>query len=69
MSANVLVMFPVSAYAAAMRDVRKGRGAASNRSGRYERHRHEAFDDGWDTIDEAHGRRFAPRCGPMPTAR
>ena len=36
-----------------MRDVRKGRGAASNRSGRYERHSHEAFDDGWGTIDEA----------------
>ncbi len=35
-----------------MREVRKGRGAASNRSGRYERHRHEAFDDGWGTIDE-----------------
>ena len=35
------------------RDVRKGRGAASNRSGRYERHRREAFDDGWGTIDEA----------------
>ncbi len=32
--------------------VRKGRGAASNRSGRYERYRREAFDDGWDTIDE-----------------
>ena len=35
-----------------MRDVRKGRGAASNRSGCYERHRREVFDDGWDTIDE-----------------
>ena len=35
------------------RDVRKGRGAASNRSGRYERHRREVFDDGWGTIDEA----------------
>ena len=46
-------MFFIAAYAAAMRDVRKGRGAASNPSGRYERHRHEAFDDGWDTIDEA----------------
>ena len=33
--------------------MRKGRGAASNPSGRYERHRYEAFDDGWDTIDEA----------------
>ena len=36
-----------------MRDVRKGRGAASNPSGRYEKHRREAFDDGWDTIDKA----------------
>ena len=46
-------MFSTAAYAAAMRDVRKGRGAASNRSGRYERHSREAFDDGWGTIDEA----------------
>ena len=36
-----------------MRDVRKGRGAASNRSGRYEPLAREAFDDGWDTVDEA----------------
>ena len=27
----------------------KGRGALTNRSGRYERYRQEAFDDGWDT--------------------
>ena len=46
-------MFLAAAYAVAMRDARKGRGAASNPSGRYERHRHEAFDDGWGTIDEA----------------
>ena len=46
-------MFFYAAYAVAMRDVRKGRGAASNRSGRYERHQREAFDDGWGTIDEA----------------
>ena len=45
-------MFLVAAYAAAMKDVRKGRGAASNRSGRYERQEREAFDDGWGTIDE-----------------
>ena len=45
-------MFLIAAYAAAMRDVRKGRGAASNRSGRYERHERDVFDDGWDTIDE-----------------
>ena len=46
-------MFLIAAYAVAMRDARKGRGAASNRSGRYERHQREAFDDGWGTIDEA----------------
>ena len=46
-------MFLIAAYAVEMRDVRKGRGAASNPSGRYEQHRREAFDDGWDTIDEA----------------
>ena len=32
--------------------IRKGRGAASNRSGRYEHHAREAFDDGWGTLDE-----------------
>jgi DNA repair photolyase len=31
---------------------RKGRGAASNRSGRYESLRREPFDDGWNTVDE-----------------
>lgn len=31
---------------------RKGRGAASNRSGRYESLSRDAFDDGWSTIDE-----------------
>ena len=46
-------MFHSATYAVAMREVRKGRGAASNPSGRYERHRRDAFDDGWDTIDEA----------------
>jgi DNA repair photolyase len=30
----------------------KGRGAISNASGRFESHRHEAFDDGWDFPDE-----------------
>ena len=35
-----------------MQAVRKGRGAVSNRSGRYERERPEAFDDGWDTVEE-----------------
>ena len=46
-------MFVMMIHALAMRDARKGRGAASNRSGRYERHGREAFDDGWGTIDEA----------------
>jgi DNA repair photolyase len=32
--------------------VRKGRGAASNASGRFEIEQRVAFDDGWDTIDE-----------------
>ena len=31
---------------------RKGRGAASNRSGRFEATSREAFDDGWGAIDE-----------------
>ena len=35
-----------------MQAVRKGRGAASNRSGRYERAQAEAFDDGWGTAEE-----------------
>ncbi|MEP0522325.1 MAG: PA0069 family radical SAM protein [Hyphomicrobiales bacterium] len=29
-------------------DAQKGRGAVSNASGRFERYKHEAFDDGWD---------------------
>jgi DNA repair photolyase len=37
----------------APRDVRKGRGAASNRSGRYERLTRVAVDDGWSGLDEA----------------
>ena len=32
--------------------VRKGRGATSNRVGRYERHAKEAIDDGWGSLDE-----------------
>lgn len=32
---------------------RKGRGATSNRSGRFESLSRETFDDGWNTIDEA----------------
>ena len=31
---------------------RKGRGAASNDSGRFETERRTSFDDGWDTADE-----------------
>lgn len=31
---------------------RKGRGAASNLSGRFEAHTREVFDDGWDAIDD-----------------
>ncbi|MCY4317955.1 MAG: PA0069 family radical SAM protein [Alphaproteobacteria bacterium] len=35
-----------------MQTIRKGRGAASNRAGRYERARPEAFDDGWGTVED-----------------
>ena len=31
---------------------RKGRGAASNETGRFESERRVAFDDGWDHVDE-----------------
>ena len=34
------------------REARKGRGAASNRAGRYEPHGREAADDGWGALDE-----------------
>jgi DNA repair photolyase len=34
---------------------RKGRGAVSNDSGRFEAERREPFDDGWDNGDEAPG--------------
>jgi len=30
----------------------RGRGAVSNQTGRYERHTRDAFDDGWDTIED-----------------
>lgn len=30
----------------------KGRGAVSNRSGRYESHHYESFDDGWGTLEQ-----------------
>ena len=31
----------------------RGRGAISNQTGRYERETRHAFDDGWDTIEDA----------------
>ncbi len=34
------------------RQARKGRGAASNRAGRYERHAGAACDDGWGSLDQ-----------------
>jgi DNA repair photolyase len=34
-------------------ETRKGRGAGYNESGRFEYEQREAFDDGWDTIDES----------------
>ena len=34
------------------RELRKGRGAATNREGRFERFTKEAIDDGWGAIDE-----------------
>ena len=30
----------------------RGRGAISNQAGRYERHTHDPFDDGWGTIED-----------------
>ncbi|HEX4111656.1 MAG TPA: PA0069 family radical SAM protein [Stellaceae bacterium] len=33
-------------------ETRKGRGAGTNESGRFERAQREAFDDGWNTIEE-----------------
>lgn len=37
---------------ALLRSARKGRGAASNRDGRFEPVRHEAEDDGWGALDQ-----------------
>ncbi|MGH6979979.1 MAG: PA0069 family radical SAM protein, partial [Stellaceae bacterium] len=34
-------------------EIRHGRGAGANESGRYEREQREAFDDGWDTVEES----------------
>lgn len=36
----------------ARKDGRKGRGARSNASGRYEKEARDAFDDGWGSLDE-----------------
>ncbi|MFN4011082.1 MAG: PA0069 family radical SAM protein [Pannonibacter sp.] len=33
-------------------DLRRGRGAGLNRSGRYESAQREVFDDGWETLDD-----------------
>ncbi len=33
------------------RQVHKGRGAVSNRAGRFEVHQLEPFDDGWGTLE------------------
>ena len=33
-------------------DLRRGRGAGLNRSGRFEKDQREVFDDGWETLDE-----------------
>ena len=44
-----------NAYSAdnlSVREARKGRGATSNRAGRYERHAGAACDDGWGNLEE-----------------
>jgi DNA repair photolyase len=33
-------------------DERRGRGARSNRAGRFEPHTHDTFDDGWESLTE-----------------
>ncbi len=42
----------LSAEGAVVADRRRGRGATANASGRYERERREAFDDGWGDLDD-----------------
>ena len=37
---------------AALPQHQRGRGAAVNMPGRYETHRHQLFDDGWQTLDD-----------------
>ncbi|MFC0285274.1 PA0069 family radical SAM protein [Kaistia hirudinis] len=45
-------MKPDAAAAAIDPDRRRGRGAQSNKSGRFERLQAETFDDGWESLDE-----------------
>ncbi|HPE47755.1 MAG TPA: PA0069 family radical SAM protein [Hyphomonas sp.] len=46
----------IDAKGAAERFQHRGRGAISNQTGRYEKETRFAFDDGWDTIEEAAAR-------------
>ena len=47
---------PVSARSDLVRpDQRRGRGSATNTSGRYERFTLESLDDGWGSLDELPG--------------
>jgi DNA repair photolyase len=43
---------PTTTIHAVQPDGRRGRGAVTRSSGRFERFQTEAFDDGWDTLDE-----------------
>lgn len=43
----------------------KGRGALSNDDGRYERFQHEAFDDGWGSLEDE-GEMAKPRTQVLP---
>lgn len=45
----------------------KGRGAVSNRSGRFERHERVAVDDGWGGLHDAAARTDSPRTGAPRT--
>lgn len=42
----------LQAQEVAERFSQRGRGAVSNQTGRYEKHTRDAFDDGWDTVEE-----------------
>jgi DNA repair photolyase len=46
----------IDTASAAERMSQRGRGAISNQTGRYERETRDAFDDGWDTIEDAPAR-------------